>query len=156
MCIPKYIVCVLAVGFLCVPNDSYAATHWVSPTGTSLWAACASETDPGENYCSLDTANNNVSPGDTVYLKGGTYTLSGGNNYDQGIAPQTSGTLVGTNCTAKIIYQNASGETPIISSLSHRGIYLVSVSCIKITGITFQDIKYYANFISATHNEIQN
>jgi hypothetical protein len=139
---------------------------WVHPYGTAAnRAACLSVTDPGgtcvegncANYCPYDTANDTVTDGDVVYLKGGTYTVSGGNDEDQGLAPQASGSLSGNTCTSKITYQNAPGETPIITgSDTLYGIYLIGRSCIKITGITFRNIGTYGFFRSATHNEITN
>jgi hypothetical protein len=49
--------------------------YWVSPTGTSSWANCKS-TSPlsGTAACSLTTANSNAFAGDTIYLRGGTYS----------------------------------------------------------------------------------
>jgi len=145
--------------FLLSPTLCFSETYWVHPDGSALWANCASATDPGENYCSYKSANLNVAPGDTVYLKGGTYIISGGNNYDQGIAPYASGTRDGSACTAAITYQAATGETPIFEaaslSNSHFGILLSGRECIRILGITFQEIKPYRGYLrSSSYNEI--
>ena len=54
--------------------------YWVSPNGAATWANCKSDTPiGGTSGCSLDDANYYVAAGDTVFLRGGTYTLSGGN-----------------------------------------------------------------------------
>ena len=88
---------------LAVPGSSAAATYWVSPTGTAAWAECSGETPlSGSAGCSLVTANANVSPGNTVYLRGGTY--------DTHIFPARSGSSV----NGRIAYRGYSDETVVI------------------------------------------
>lgn len=155
-------IILLILLLLLSPCLSIAGTYYVSPTGAASWANCedaAGTPGPksGTSACSLDTANINVQAGDTVYLRAGTYTLSGGNAYDMGVSPQTTGTLVGSTCTSKIIYQNYTGEEPIITgSATHNGIYLIKKSCIKVSGITFSNIGTYAQLQEAHYNEITN
>jgi hypothetical protein len=52
-----------------------AGTYWVSNNGTASWAACQSATPlSGTACCDITTANINAMAGDTVYIRGGTYT----------------------------------------------------------------------------------
>ena len=78
-----------------------AATSWVSPTGTATWTNCQSEIPlSGTACCSLSTANNNAIAGDTIYLRGGTYYITG-----SGINPINSGVK-----GAPITYMNHNDE----------------------------------------------
>lgn len=144
----KYILAIILVALF--PSLVGAATYWVHPSGSSLWAACTSATDPGSNYCSLDTANQSVAAGDTVRLKGGTYTLSGGNNWDSGVSPQTTG-----ESGSVITYIAVEGETPIITGGTQYGVRLYGVDYIKVSGITFQDLPGgWGNINDGNYNEI--
>jgi len=128
----------------------FAATHYISPTGTATWPACTSSATP----CSLSTANSNAVAGDTVYLKGGTYTLTKAN--EAGIAPTHSGTAAN-----KITYAAAPGETPIITqspyAMTTYGIDLNADNYIVIDGITFKNIQTWVYIVnSSSYNEIKN
>src|ERR1017187_6221010 len=84
-----------------------AATHWVSPTGASTWAACRSDTPlNGTAACSIGTANTNAAAGDIVYLRGGTYSISANAYF---IHPSNSGTLA-----LRITFVAYTGEAPIV------------------------------------------
>jgi len=113
-----------------IPSIGFTATYWVSPNGTATWANCRSETPlDGTAACSLNTANSNVSPGDTVYLRGGTYNTH--------IFPARSG-----DASNRITYTAYSGETPIIRNTTtpyatyYHGIALTGRNYIKIIGVT--------------------
>jgi hypothetical protein len=141
----------------------FAGTYWVSPTGSAPWINCQSATDPGSNYCALPTANRNAVAGDTVYLKGGIYTIDDATygRYSGAIMPSHSGTGVGTG---SIIFAAAPGETPMLSQSSGSmiaGIMLggvVTNNYIKVDGITFKNNSYYFGNISnySSYNEITN
>src|SRR5580658_2063887 len=75
---------------LMLPGVARAATYWVSPTGAAAWSACSGSTAlSGAAACSLAIANANAVAGDTVYIRSGTFTLSG---YTPGIGPTNNGT----------------------------------------------------------------
>lgn len=122
--------CLVFAAFLLIltPGIALAGTYWVSPSGTAAWTVCRGFTDPG-TYCSLDLANTNVVAGDTIYLKGGTYSTH--------IFPAKSGTE-----TSRITYAAAAGETPVIINKTKRyytyfnGILLTGRSYITVRGIT--------------------
>jgi len=68
------------------PTVALAATYWVSPDGQATWAGCRSDAPlAGPSACSVTTANANAIGGDTIYLRGGTYS---GNSF---VAPTNSG-----------------------------------------------------------------
>jgi hypothetical protein len=130
---------------------SLAATHWVSPTGAAAWGSCVGASPlSGSAACSLGTANSNAAAGDLIYLRGGTYNLSG-----DGIAPTHSG----TNAGSRITYAAYTGETPLLTKSSGyvHGIMLDSISYIKIDGLSFGDMDLWAYIIhTAHHNEVVN
>ena len=88
----------LFIGQILITSIVYSQVHYVSPTGNGTWNEALNINTP----CSIYAVNNNVSAGDTVYFRGGTYTNT--LNPDGG-----SGTP--TNPMAFINYAN---ETPII------------------------------------------
>lgn len=143
----------LAIIFFSTPL--WAATYWVGPSGSSTWdvAGCQSAADPGEGkYCSTDRANQSVAAGDTVYFKGGTYTLTGSNNYDYGIYPYNTGSE-----GAVITFAKGAGEADVIfdADASQMGITLSGVSYIKIDGMTFRDVRW-GSLTNADYCEITN
>ncbi len=92
--------------FLSMEN-SYADTHYVSPSGTAAWAASTNINTP----CSVTTAMSNAQSGDLVYFRGGTYNYTGpagptGGTYH----PVNSGT--GDADNQRIIFRSYNGETP--------------------------------------------
>ena len=116
---------------LTVPGDSLAATFWVSPTGTAAWANCSGELPlNGTSACSLATANTSVSPGDTVYLRGGTY--------DTHIFPAQSGSAV----NARSRYRRYSNEVVEIRNTTtpyasyYHGILLRNRNYVWVDGVT--------------------
>jgi hypothetical protein len=112
------------------PAPSFAATYWVSPTGTSTWVSCVGETPlAGSDACSLATANGNLVAGDTVYLRGGTYTTH--------IFPARSGGGV----SSRISYRRFQNEAPVIRNTTspyatyYHGIALIGRHYIWIDGV---------------------
>jgi hypothetical protein len=91
--------------------------------------------------------------GDTVYLKGGTYSYSSA--YGSAFAPSRSGSAGNT-----ITFSAAPGETPIVQQGDTTnimiGIDLNSRNYIKITLIVFKNFMYYLAFLrgGASYNEI--
>jgi hypothetical protein len=135
--------------------------HWVSPNGAASWSDCEKATDPGGNYCALNTANNNIQPGDTAYLKGGTYVCDDATygRWNAAIAPTASGTS-----QARITYSAAPGETPELVMADQNqylyGIYLGSniahfttINYAKISGITFRNFTAMGEILNySSHN----
>lgn len=137
--------------FCFVPGAVFAAMPvnpaYVSSSGTGEFCTI-------EQPCSLSYANANAVAGDTVYLRGGTYIISG--TLAAAIKPTHSGSEGNV-----IAYEAYADETPLFVSASPStdmlGIYLWGDSYIKIKGLHFQDFFRWA-FISnmSHHNEISN
>lgn len=142
----------MLVSSLTLPMVALAATHWVSPTGSSSWSSCVGSTPlSGTSACSLDTANGSAVAGDLVYLRGGTYDLGG----SSGIQPTNNG-LAGTPPTM-ITFQAYSNETPTLVN-GNDPFDLSGVSYISIKGLTFGTMIVSWGRIEngAHHNEIAN
>ncbi len=138
---------------LCSANYAEAGTYWVSPTGAATWVNCQSATPlAGAAACDRNTANANAVAGDTVYFRGGTYTVAGSGLDSEGIDPANSG----TSPSNMITFSAYSDEVPIITGGPITwGIWLSTDSYIKIVGFTFQDIATWAYIIkSSSYNEI--
>jgi hypothetical protein len=152
----------LAVLFCMVPLC--AGTYWVGPSGAAAkWAACESVTPlSGIAACTIAQANTNALAGDTVYIRGGTYTFN--TAIGSAIYPMHSGTCPGTCIggvgASRIVFAAYPGETPVFQQVSSTnamiGILLKANSWIKVTGIIFKNFTYaralfYAN---SSYNEI--
>jgi len=118
----KYLI--LLIQFFLI-NTLLAQTYYVSPSGNASWSAATDINTP----CSLSTANDNVSAGDTLLLRGGTYTTT--LNPDGG-----SGTA-----TESMVFMNYPGETPIIDvqGASNYCIDLRDANYTLVKGITVQN-----------------
>jgi hypothetical protein len=127
------------------PAISFAATYWADDDGsrTSL-SDCQSTAElSGPSCCSLATVLNNVSAGDTIYLREGIYHTA--------LAPRISG--VSGNV---ITYQAYNGETVTISNVAI-ALYLNNKSYLKIDGIDFTS--YERGLLlnnGSSYNEISN
>lgn len=140
---------ILALFLILISSNSFAETYWVSPTGTAPWASCQSTTDPGANYCSLNTANTSAVAGDIVYLKGGTYSVLYGLGV---ISPKNSGASGNV-----ISFIAAPDETPIIAPTSYWGIYLDGKDYIKISGMSIVGAHSFFRIGNGSdYNEIEN
>lgn len=94
-----------------------AAEYYASPTGTATWGDSTSISTP----CSLQTGGANAVAGDTVYLRGGTYTLpfrdaSGSNYWRVGFYPSNSGASGNP-----ITFKAYSDEIPIFDNSANAG-----------------------------------
>ena len=120
--------------------SALAGTYYVAASGGgTTWANCTNISTP----CTLATANTNAAAGDTVYLRGGTYTTA--------IVPLNSGTS-----GSMITFSAYTGEAPSFSNLNP-DMNLGGKSYIRVTGMTFSD---NGNYLwarvdnGANHNEI--
>ena len=99
----------LSVAFLLCATAAYAATHYVSPTGTAEWAASTDIAQPS----AWSTAMANAVAGDIVYFRGGTYDPGTDHVPDYeypSMNPTNSGTAGNT-----ITFIAYPGETPTIT-----------------------------------------
>ena len=147
-----------------LPSPAVAATYWVSPSGQAAWSACRSEAPlEGASACSLSTANASAAAGDTVYFRGGTYSL--GSIYDGAINPSRSGSCPNPPClggvgASRIEFAAYAGETPVLVQSSPAtpmiGLRLNGRSWIKVTGLTFKNFTFYYGFVhgGSSYNEI--
>ena len=88
-------------------------TYWVSSNGQAAWASCRGATPLNDtSACALSTANANASAGDTVYLRGGTYS-------NQEIRPSNSG----TSESNRIVLTSYNWENVLIRDSAY-GIYI--------------------------------
>jgi hypothetical protein len=102
----------------------------------------------------MSTANANASAGDTVYLRGGTYSVN-----DQAIKPQRSGAA-----DAKITYKAYSGETPAFIQIEdgtwnriQHAIQIVGRNYIIVDGVTGNNLSRWIYITAgACYNEIRN
>lgn len=139
------------IAFLVAVSLSRAAdVYWVSPTGSATWAAAESDTPLSGTACaSITTANANAVAGDTINIRGGTYSGSAG-----GPAPDNSGTSEN-----KIVYQAYSGETPTFTNPGGTGLVFgifLDQDYIIIDGITIDDIDRPIAILGGSYNEIRN
>ena len=135
-------------GVFGLAKSSWAATYYVSPSGSASWNQCTNINTP----CLLSIANSNVVAGDTVYIRAGTYNIS-----DSGINPLNTG-IVGNMIT----FSSYNGE---VVNLVGNGPYSTCVdldseysspirSYIKITGINCINFYHQLWIRKGNHNEI--
>lgn len=143
-----------------------AATYYVDDNGAASWGDCehnAGTHGPksGADACNLATANANVAPGDTVYLREGTYYPT---NRTDCIHPGQSGTPA-----RRITYQNYNGERVTLdgTNTSSDGFEAILFcagwntgdpadgrSYITVRGIGFANWDKLGEMRHASHNEI--
>jgi hypothetical protein len=127
-------------------------TYWVSPTGAAAWASCESATAlSGAAACALSTPNTNAVAGDIIYLRGGTYSITGTSFY--AINPSNSGTL-----GSRITWKAHTGETPVIEGDVITSTYgaRITTNYIIIDGITFHNSAEGIWIIGGDYNEVKN
>jgi len=124
--------------------------YWVSSTGQATWENCKSATPLDEiAACDYSTANQNADAGDTVYYRGGTYTITSG----AAISPSNSGTqgspIVFSAYPGEVV--NFVGGGPVCAVT---GISIVNKNWIKVTGydgvtsarnMIFDGFSYFVN-----------
>lgn len=127
--VPLVSVLILCTMFL-LPKIADAATHYVSPKGASGAGAWAASTDIN-SPCSLATAKNYASAGDTINLRAGIY--------DEDIRPNNSGTS-----EAQMVWQAYHNEEVIFDMDSGTprdvAVLLDDRSYITIDGLTMRDV----------------
>jgi hypothetical protein len=107
-------------------------TYWVSPDGGAAWTNCKGALPlNGPDACSLSTANTNAVAGNTIYLRGGTYS-------SQEIWPSNSG----ISDSNRIVYTSYNQENVTIRDSAY-GIYIYKKSYITVTGINFFNLRRF-------------
>lgn len=137
---------------LLLASPAWATTYWVDDNGTKTTATDCDGADPisGADACTLTAANGFAAAGDTVYLRAGTYTVTG-----NGIVPTNTGsagsliTFSGYEAEAVTIVGAADA-----TGKSSRGIYLNGKSYIKITKIAFSNMYQGLVINGGGHNEV--
>ncbi len=114
-----------------------AAVHYVSPGGTATWEQSTDMSTP----CALSVANVNALAGDTVYLKGGTYS----GNDDMTIKPRNTGTSEDN----RIMFSNYINEE--VNFEETKGIFIEKKSYITVNGINFNNMKRFLLIYGSHH-----
>jgi hypothetical protein len=136
----KTIALIFLMFSVSVASVAIAADYYASPTGAANWAAAANINTP----CSLSTAFSNAAAADTVWLRGGAYTVTG-------VTWSSSG-----NAGAKITFQNYNGESVVWSGALALGI---SGNYHVLKGITINPVSNGGSnsvTITGSYNEIRN
>jgi hypothetical protein len=118
-------------------------SHWVSPDGGAAWTDCRGALPlNGPDACALNTANTHAVAGDTIYLRGGTYS-------NQEIRPSNSG----ISDSDRIVYTNYSQENVTIRDSAY-GIYIYKNSYITVNGINFFNLRRFMRVYAGHYNTI--
>lgn len=112
-----FISIVVSLYVLLIFTPVYAGTYYVSNNGVASWTQAQSIHAP----CSAQTAMQNAKAGDTVYFRGGVYTVNQAAPYHAALEPTNSG-IEGM----PIVFAAYSSERPIVNVIlrgeSHYGI----------------------------------
>jgi len=136
-----YSLPLLVIG-LAIDSEVHAGV-WVSSNGQASWQNARSSLPlNGAACCSLAVANANASPGDTVYLREGTYI-------NQKIQPAKSG----TSETNRIVFTNYNSEKALIHESSD-GIYIYKKSYITVNGIDFDSLRRFVRIYAGNYNTV--
>jgi len=118
-------------------------TYWVSSNGGAAWTNCRGALPlNGLDACALSTANTNAVAGDTIYLRGGTYS-------NQQIWPSNSG----ISDSNRIVYTSYNQENVTIRDSAY-GIYIYKKSYITVTGINFYNLRRFMRIYAGHYNTI--
>jgi hypothetical protein len=124
--------------WLASTTDAAAASYYASPSGSG--STCSNGSP-----CSVNTALGKTGPGDTIYLKGGTYA-SGAFGSDSGspsnLASGTSG--------SRITYRPAPGEFPIVQMFNLEGKNYIDIQGEHRLVIDGQNAVYSSIFMAST------
>lgn len=139
--------------FLLIACPAWSATYWVDDNGTKTAKAdCDGEVAiSGTDACTLAAANGFLLAGDTVYLRAGTYTITG-----SGISPTNSGSagnvITYSGYEDEVVTITGAADITGVSSI---GIYLYGDDYIKVTKINVANVAYGLRIDNgADHNEI--
>jgi len=127
----------ITAALLYAASEVLAANHYASPAGSAPWDQSVDMGMP----CSLETANASVQPGDTVYLRAGTYGTY--------IVPASSG----ASDTDRIAYRNHPREQVTIAGTRY-AIHLQGASYVSVQGIDFRDCQQFLVVEGGHHNDI--
>src|SRR4051812_7612957 len=124
-------------------SNAMAMEYYVAPTG--------SDSNPGTNaqpFASLQKAHDTAMAGDTVWIRGGTYTITTPRSANAGIQLSKSG----ASDTNRIKFWAVSGELPVfdfaklqISATSYTSGFSVSGSFLHIRGIEIKNVPMMTN-----------
>src|SRR5262245_37074226 len=137
-----YVVGVVTMVLVCaVASQSFAATYYIAPGGLNTNSG-----NIGSPWATLQHASDVMVAGDTVNVRGGTYS--------DRLVVSTSGSDGG----GYITYQNYPGETPIYSGGTGVWIGAYDKNYLKFIGLTFQNYTGGAFNVlgQCSHIEIRN
>ena len=148
---------VLSAFFVFVDN-SFAGTYYVAANGSATWANCEeTAATPGPKSdnaaCSFVTANQYAKAGDTVYYRGGSYTIS-----RNAIDPANTGTA-GNRITFAaygdevVEFVNTSTSTSIYA-VNLNSDYGTVRSHITVKGIKFTNFNRHLWILRGQYNEV--
>ena len=127
-------------------SDSASRAITVAPEAPGYYVdgsnPSASDSNPGTAalpWKTINKANSSLSPGDTVYIKAGTYT--------DGISPARSGTEFN-----RITFRAYGSDSVTITGEAYTGLDLDGVSYITVQGINFYRIPHFLYITNAHHN----
>jgi len=112
----------LSLGVLLWGTAAWGATYYSAPSGSGT--ACSQEAP-----CSLGTGTSTLRPGDTLYLRGGTY--------NDGINPGVGGLASGSGESSRTTIAGYPGEMPVLTRLNlgeGGGFSWMSFSGLRIEG----------------------
>ncbi len=131
-----------AIYMICLASPLHAATYWVSSSGETPWKQAESATPlSGKTACNLVMASANASAGDTIYLRGGTYS-------GQDIRPVNSG----ESDSERIIFSSYKDEKVLFTESD--GLHIEGNSFITVTGMEFRQMKLFFRIYGGHYNTI--
>ena len=134
-----------------------ADTYWVSPSGQAAWIAARSSAPLASNACcSLAIACASAKAGDTVYLRGGTYSVTA----SYGVAMPIANSGEAGPPIKWITFKNAPGETPALEGTAGArmwGLLLEGNSYVCVDGIQFAQFSDSGMIDNGSHHiEVKN
>lgn len=117
-------------------TTAYAVDHYASPSGFATWANSTNINTP----CSISDAFGNADSGDTIYLRGGTYTIT--------VPLETANNGESGNV---ITFENYIGETPHITATNIEAVIQIEHEYVLLKGLTVS----MTNIPSGDHGVIE-